>query len=134
MLGDFERLSRGQRLYERDLMISVAEAQDTNDLHETLQTFRVSVLPYFDDYDAVASDIFTATVAAVDRSHSLPTRVRETPFGHLAAKTAADVTTVACGVIRDLRFIDVDRTFETICDLYVKAGTGTERDAWIKLN
>ncbi len=131
--SDFDRLSRGQMLFERDLAAEVEAAEDNNQLHEILQKFRTSVLPHFDDYEAAAGDIGAAAVRAVKRSRDLPTRARQTPFGNLSARTAADVATVASSIIKELRFLDIERTFATICDLFLTATDDKERECWIKL-
>lgn len=131
--SDFERLSRGQALFERDLAAEVEAAEDNNQLHETLQKFRSSVLPHFDDHEAAARDIVAAAVHAVKRSRTLPARGRETPFGNLKGKTSADVAGVAAAIIKDLRFLDVEGTFDTICDLFLTASDDRDRDCWVKL-
>lgn len=131
--SDFERLSRGQALFERDLAAEVEAAEDNNQIHETLQKFRSSVLPHFDDHEAAASDIVAAAVHAVKRSRTLPARARETPFGNLEGKTSADVASVAAAIIKDLRFLDVEGTFDTICDLFLTANDAQDRECWVKL-
>lgn len=131
--SDFERLSRGQALFERDLAAEVEAAEDNNQLHETLQKFRSSVLPHFDDHEAAAADIVAAAVHAVKRSRTLPARARETPFGNLEGKTSTDVASVAAAIIKDLRFLDVEGTFDTICDLFLTANDDQDRECWIKL-
>ena len=131
--SDFERLSRGQALFERDLAAEVEAAEDNNQIHETLQKFRSSVLPHFDDHEAAAGDIVAAAVHAVKRSRTLPSRARETPFGNLEGKTSADVASVAADIIKDLRFLDVEGTFDTVCDLFLTANDDPDRECWTKL-
>lgn len=131
--SDFERLSRGQALFERDLAAEVEAAQDNNQLHETLQKFRSSVLPHFDDHEAAGGDIVAAAVHAVKRSRTLPARARETPFGNLEGKTSANVASVAASIMKDLRFLDVEGTFDTISDLFLTANDDQDRECWIKL-
>lgn len=131
--SDFDRLSRGQALFERDLASEVEAAEDNNQLHETLQKFRTSVLPHFDDHEAAAADIVTAAVNAVKKSRTLPARARQTPFGNLSARTNADVAAMASLIIKELRFLDVEGTFSTICDLFLTATDGDEKKCWIQL-
>lgn len=131
--SDFDRLSRGQALFERDLATEIEAAEDNNQLHETLQKFRTSVLPHFDDHEAAAGDIVASAVRAVERSRTLPARARQTPFGDLSPRTSADVATVAAGIMKELRFLDIEGTFDTICDLFLTATDEKERECWIKL-
>lgn len=131
--SDFDRLSRGQALFERDLAAEIEAAEDNNQLHETLQKFRTSVLPHFDDHEAAAGDIVAAAVRAVERSRTLPARARQTPFGDLSPRTSADVATVAAAIMKELRFLDIEGTFDTICDLFLTATDEKERECWVKL-
>ena len=131
--SDFDRLSRGQALFERDLAAEVEAAEDNNQLHESLQKFRTSVLPHFDDHEAAAADIVAAAVSAVKRSRALPARARQTPFGNLSARTSADVAALASSIIQELRFLNVEGTFATTCDLFLTATDGSEKECWVRL-
>jgi len=133
VLSDVERLSRGQALYEQDLAAAIAAAEDINGLHERLHTFQTSVLPHLDDHAEAAADLQATAIAAVERARALPVRAIQTPFGNYAGKTADEVAMIAASILRDLRFLDVEATFQAICRLYLGAVTDGERQTWIKL-
>lgn len=132
VLSDVDRLSRGQALFEQGIVEAIDQAADNNALYEALSNFHSSVLPHYDDWENGSSDILRAVVRAVERSRELPTEARQTPFGDLAGKTAKDVAEMAASIIEDLRFVDVDQTFDLICSLY-RGAEGDEAFAWVKL-
>ena len=132
VLSDVERLSRGQALFEQGIVETIEQAADNNELHEALSSFYSSVLPHYDDWQNGSNNILQAVVRAVERSRTLPTEARQTPFGDLAGKSAKDVAEVAASIIEHLRFVDVDQTFDLICSLY-RGAEGDEAAAWVKL-
>ncbi|MGA0546841.1 hypothetical protein ACO2Q1_16340 [Brevundimonas sp. VNH65] len=132
VLSDVERLSRGQALFEQGVVQSIEDAATNNDLHQALSNFHSSVLPYYDDWREGSGEILQAVVRAVARSRSMPAEPRQTPFGDLEGRSSKDVARVAASIIEDLRFVDVDQTFDLICSLY-RGAEGEEADAWIKL-
>ena len=133
VLLDFDRLSEGKELFENGLDSAITGAIDCNDLHETLSKFASSVLPHLDNVELIAPDILTSVAEAVTRSRNLLVRPRETPFGSLEGKKPDDVAQIAATIIRELRFIDIKRTFEIICELYRSSSSSTEVEQWIKL-
>lgn len=133
VLSDFDRLSQGQALFEQGIITAIENAADNNELHETLERFSNSVLPYYDDHQSVAADILTAVAAAVKRARQTPVRAIETPFGNLDGKTSKDVATAAAHIVKDLRFVDVEQTFAIICDLYLGAASTDEAACWVNL-
>jgi len=133
VLNDFERLSRGKALFEQGVIAAMDGAADNNELHETLEKFSNSVLPYYDDYEAISADLLTALARNVGRAHSMPVRAVATPFGDIPGKTAKDVAESAARIIRDLRFIDVEQTFSLLSDLFLGARGTDEEKVWTKL-
>lgn len=133
VLSDVERLSRGQALYEQDLAAAIAAAEDINGLYERLQTFQAAVLPHLDDHAGAAADLQATAIAAVERARALPVRAIQTPFGNYAGKTADEVAMIAASILRDLRFLDVEATFQAIRRLFLGATSEGERETWTKL-
>lgn len=133
VLADFDRLSRGQELFELGVISAIKGAADNNEVHETLTKVLSSVLPYCDDYKSISDELLTGVSDAVKRSRQIAVRPIETPFGSYDGKTSDDVAKAAAGIIEDLRFVDVDKTFSTICELYLGAVGKEEPSIWVKL-
>jgi hypothetical protein len=132
VLTDFERLSNGKELFDRDALTELVECDDNNVRHELLERFATYVLPHYDDITGVQAEIRRAIVQAVKQARKVETRPIETPYGELSGKSVEDVVEIAADIIDDLRYQDVDATFDAICDLYGNAESDAERERWIR--
>lgn len=130
VLNDFERLSRGQALFEEGVTAALEAADDKNVLHEALAKIADAVLPYFDDPETVAPDLLRAVAYAVARTRTPPVRPIQTPFGQLRGKTDAEVAKAAARIFEALRYIDVELTFSLLIDLYRSATDPDEAGVW----
>jgi hypothetical protein len=57
-------------------------------------------------------------MSTVEAARVTPTKPINTPFGDLAGKTAADVVRLVVEIFEMLRYIDIDRTFDVLCQLF----------------
>jgi ppGpp synthetase/RelA/SpoT-type nucleotidyltranferase len=133
VLADFDRLAHGQELFEVGIISAIEQANDNNELHEVLTKFSSSVLPYCDNYESTSNDLIASVAVAVKKVRDQSVQPIETPFGNLSGKTSEDVANAAAGIIGYLWFVDIDKTFTAICELYLGSVRTDEAAIWIKL-
>lgn len=132
VLTDFERLSAGKKLFDRGSIKAILECDDNNARFELLQRFSEYVLPHYDDIQDVALDIRVALREAVKMSRADATTPIETPFGNLPGHSSADVIGQVAGIIDRVRYVDVERTFEFLIEMFSSASDEEERSRWTK--
>jgi hypothetical protein len=124
---DFERLQQGKELFDRNTVEALKTADNNNDRYELLRRIKDDLLPYYDDVSAVAPEIIRGTVEAIKKARTAPTKEIETPLGNLAGHTAEQVGGAGLELIEGLRYVDVQQTFQVLCDLSVLATTDEEK-------
>lgn len=124
---DFERLQQGKELFDRNTVEALKTADNNNDRYDLLQRVKNDLLPYYDDVPAVAPEIIRNTVEAIKKARTSPTKEIETPLGNLPGHTAELVVGAGLELIETLRYVDVQQTFQVLCDLYASAATDEER-------
>jgi ppGpp synthetase/RelA/SpoT-type nucleotidyltranferase len=131
--SDFERLSSGKDLFDRGALAALADCDDNNARYELLERFGTYVLPNYDDIKSEYAEIRSALVAAVHEARATQLRPIETPFGNLPGKSDSDVAEIVADILERLRYVDVDATFDSICELYPGAQTDEERQRWLRV-
>src|SRR5262249_20650514 len=126
-LDDYERLLSGKELFDRGALEALAECSDNNARHELLERFRDYVLPNYDDPQAVYPEIKEQLVAAVKAARLTKPRPFETPFGSYRGITIDRIVDVVGDILTYLRYVDIELTFDAICELYPDAQTEEER-------
>jgi ppGpp synthetase/RelA/SpoT-type nucleotidyltranferase len=125
---DYQRLMEGKALFDRGTLEVLGQCKDNNERFETLSTIRVHVLPHYDDIKGIYGELYRPLVDSVSSAfHCAPTPI-ETPFGMLPGKTAEDVANLVLNIIDDLRYVDIERTFGCIRDLYHAHPSGKVRE------
>ncbi|MFN3855684.1 MAG: hypothetical protein ACK4M0_14930 [Phreatobacter sp.] len=124
---DFERLQQGKELFERNTVEALKIADNNNDRYENLRRVKNDLLPYYDDVPAVAAEIIRNTMEAIKKARTAPTKEIETPLGNLPGHSAEQVVGAGLELIEALRYVDVQQTFQVLCDLYTSAATDEER-------
>ncbi|MGH8614922.1 MAG: RelA/SpoT domain-containing protein, partial [Gammaproteobacteria bacterium] len=132
VLTDFERLSNGKELFERGALTSIEACADNNELYEILERFANHVLPHYDDYEAVSAEIIATVAGAVKRARERSVTPIDTPFGSLPGHPTDEIAALAGGTIDQLRYVDVEATFDTISDLYEGSASDEERKLWLR--
>ncbi|MDI6853883.1 MAG: RelA/SpoT domain-containing protein [Deltaproteobacteria bacterium] len=127
VVTDFERLSIGKELFDQDALTAFANSKDNNELHDLMERFSTYVLPYYDDLQSVQHEIRSAVLTAVKQARKTPTRPIETPFGAHPGFTVEQVVGVAADILDRLRYLDVEATFNAICELFSGAESDEER-------
>jgi ppGpp synthetase/RelA/SpoT-type nucleotidyltranferase len=124
---DFERLSIGKDLFNRDALTALANCKDNNELHDSLERFGTFVLPNYDDLQSVQHEVRSTVITAVKQAREMPTRPIETPFGAYPGYTVEQIVNVAADILDRLRYFDVEATFNAICQLFHGAKSDEER-------
>lgn len=124
---DFERLMAGKDLFDQGALDAILTATDNNVRADALETFAESVLPYYDDRESEYPTIAKALVQAVGHARKTPAAPRETPFGVIPGKTIADIVQGVTAILGSYWYLDIDTTFDVLCDLYAAAETDEER-------
>jgi ppGpp synthetase/RelA/SpoT-type nucleotidyltranferase len=126
-LDDYERLLSGKELFDRGALKALAECNDNNARHELLERFRDYVLPNYDDPQSVHPEIKEQLVAAVKAARLTKPRPFETPFGSYPGITVDRIVDVVGDILTYLRYVDIEMTFDAICELFPDAQSDEER-------
>jgi ppGpp synthetase/RelA/SpoT-type nucleotidyltranferase len=129
---DYERLLASKELFDRGALERLGEAKNNNERQERLEHIRKDLLPLYDDIPAVAPDVIKQAASAIKQARDVPTVKIETPFGDFAGRSAQDVVKEALQLIDNLRFVDIELTFRTLCELYRTARADDERGLILK--
>lgn len=132
-LDDFERLMSGKEILDRGALKALAECLDNNARVELLERFRDYVVPYYDDPASVYPEIKEQLVTAAKAARLAKVRPIETPFGNLPGSTAERVVEIATDILRHLRYVSIEITFDAIVELFPGADTDEERKHLLKL-
>ncbi len=127
VLDDFERLQSGKELIDRGALKALSECGDNNARYDLLERFRDYVLPNYDDPKSVYPEIKEQLVAAVAAARLTKPRPRETPFGNFPGVTVDRIVEIVCDILKRYRYVDIDLTFDALCELFPCAGSAAER-------
>lgn len=114
---DYERLLQGKALFDRDALQTLRDAKNNNERHDLLITLRDRVLPNYDDILGIYRDVATTLVDVAKRARTTPVEPIKTVFGSYDGKTSGEVIKVALDIFVMLRYVDVERTFLSFCEL-----------------
>ena len=115
---DFERLMQGKALFDRGTLETLAKCDNNNDRHQILSTIREYFIPNYDDVQGIYPELCRALVDAVRAARTSEPKPIESAFGTLSGNTAERVTTLAINLLQDLRYVDIDRTFQSLADIF----------------
>src|SRR5665213_80343 len=115
---DFERLMQGKALFDRGTLETLAKCDNNNDRHEILSTIREYVIPNYDDVQGIYPELCRALVDAVRSVRTSEPKPIESAFGTLSGNTAESVTTLAINILDDLRYVDIEGTFQSLADIF----------------
>ena len=123
---DYERLQQGKELFDRDILGALDKAADNNERFELITSLKEHVIPNYDDVPAIFGDLVQPLISAVKQAKNSPTKRITTPFGELEGKTAADVAGLVIEVFDMLRYVDIERIFGALCEVFCEVdGAGT---------
>ncbi|MHB8380755.1 MAG: hypothetical protein ACYDC3_00235, partial [Candidatus Binataceae bacterium] len=115
---DYQRLQQGKQLFDQNVLGMIQTAEDNNERHELLTSLKGQVLPNYDEVPAIYGDLINPLISAVKRATGTPTKPIKTPFGELGGKTAADVARLVVEIFDLLRYVDIERTFDVLCQIF----------------
>jgi ppGpp synthetase/RelA/SpoT-type nucleotidyltranferase len=127
VLDDFERLMSGKAILDRGSLKALAKYEDNNARHEMLERFRDYVLPNYDDPQSVYPEVKEQIVAAVKEARKAKPRPIETPMGSYPGITVERVVEVAADIFVQLRYVNIETTFDAVCELFPGAQSDQER-------
>ena len=129
---DFENLVAGKSIYESGSLDQLKECEDNNQRHELLERFRDYVLPNYDDIVSAFPEVRQQLVDAIRQARNTSTKPIETPFGNFEGKSEVDVSDVALDVLERLRYVDVEQSFLTLCEIYSTSTSEKETNRLIQ--
>jgi ppGpp synthetase/RelA/SpoT-type nucleotidyltranferase len=115
---DYERLQQGKELFDQNVLGALETAGDNNERYELLTSLKEQVLPNYDDVPAIYGELIEPLISALERARGTPTKPIKTPFGELEGKTAADVARLVVEIFDMLRYVDIERTFDVLCQIF----------------
>jgi ppGpp synthetase/RelA/SpoT-type nucleotidyltranferase len=133
VLDDHERLLSGKELFDRGALKALADCSDNNARYELLERFRDYVLPNYDDPQSVYPEIEEQLVAAIKAARLTRLRPIETPFGDLPGITVERIVEVVADILTHLRYVDIEITFDALCELFPGAQSDGERKHFLGL-
>ena len=133
VVDDFERLSTGKDMFDQGALVALGDCDNNNDRYDCLRRFKEYVLPYYDNLSSVYPDIRRFAVSAVEDARKTPVRVIPTEFGPLPGQTVEQIVSLAVEILRHVRYIDVEATFDSLCELYLKSESDIEREQLFQL-
>jgi ppGpp synthetase/RelA/SpoT-type nucleotidyltranferase len=119
---DYERLMQGKALFDRGTLKTLAQCDNNNDRHDTLSGIREYVLPNYDDIRAIYGEVCKALLDAVLSARKSAPKPIELPFGTFPGKTAQDITKLALEILDELRYVDIDITFQSVVAMWRDEG------------
>jgi len=133
VLEDYERLLNGKDLWNRGALDGLSSCNDNDSRYDLLQRYVDYVLPCLDDPKNEYPEIRQKVILCVKEARLTPTRPVETPFGTYHGSTEQDILGIAVDIFQRLRYIDIEGTFDAICELYSSATSDKERERLLEL-
>jgi ppGpp synthetase/RelA/SpoT-type nucleotidyltranferase len=115
---DYERLQQGKALFDRDAIASLTSTNSNNERYDLLVSLKDDALPNYDDIAAIYDDLRRPLLETARKARSTPVEPIETPFGNLQGKTSADVLRIIVEIFDHLRYVNVEETFNALCELF----------------
>lgn len=130
---DVDRLSEGKALFDSGILDTALTAANNNDRYDALVQLKDHVLPHFDDLPDVLAEIqdkLKQTWLAAGQTETVP---HETPFGDYQGWEPHQVTAQIAEMLERYRYLDPDKTYTLIRDLFVQTTEPESRDQLVKL-
>jgi hypothetical protein len=132
-LSDYDRLLSGKELFDRGALMALSDCDDNNARLELLERFRDYVLPNYDDHASVYPEIKDSIIAAINAARLTKPRDIETPGGTFPGVGVESIVRVACEILRQVRYISIEGTFEAVCEVFPGALDDEERKHFLDL-
>ena len=133
VIYDFNRLRQGRELFDRNALEEISTAKDNNQRDRLIERFADHVLPNYDDVRAVWPDIRATLLATIDAVRATEPVEIETPFGAIPGTAADRVEGRIAAIVKGLRYIDIEQTFDDAANLYESASSDAVREHWLQI-
>ena len=125
---DLKMLEAGQEIFDMDIHKTIKEINDANELHALLERYNDYVLPYYSNYESVCDDIYLIAESSIKRARQLGVTPIMTPLGSFGGKGYKDILSVCMDILKNVRYLDLDRTLTTLDELSNSHTDPAERD------
>lgn len=132
-LSDYDRLLSGKELFDRGALTALSDCDDNNARLELLECFRDYVLPNYDDHASVYLEIKDSIIAAINAARLTKPRDIQTPGGTFPGVSVESIVKVACEILRQVRYVSIEGTFEAVCEVFAGALDDEERKHFLDL-
>lgn len=116
--ADYDRLMQGKDLFNRGELEALTQCNDNNERMARLKAIAENLIPNFDDIGSVYSEILRTLLSVAVAARTTETRpfvVDGMEFHGLSGK---HVVEQVIDIIADLRYVDIEGTFQTLVELY----------------
>lgn len=127
--SDYRRLLAGKDMFDAGALATIRGCGNLNDLHETIERFGSHVLPNYDDIEAVFPDVSDTLVDAAERALAMPEIPYDTGWGEYPGEKRETILSDVCGILSHLRYIDIDRSLDTVLRLAGQIDGAPQRKA-----
>ena len=131
--ADADRLAEGKALFDRGVLDAALAAVNNNDRYNALAQLKDHVLPHFDDLPEVFPEIRDKLMQTWMIAVKTGTVLHETPFGGFQGWESHQVTAQIAEIMERYRYLDPDKTYTFIRDLFVQTTDSKSRDQLVKL-
>lgn len=133
VLEEYERLLNGKDLLGHGALDALSTCNDNTSRHDLLQRYVDYVLPNLDDLKGEYPEIRKKVILCVKEARLTPARQIETPFGAYPGNTKEDILEIAADIFQQLRYVDIEGTFDAICELFPGATSDKERERLLEV-
>lgn len=116
--ADYDRLMQGKELFDRGELEALTHCDDNNERFDRLKAIAENLIPNFDDIGSVYGEIrrtLLTVTAAARVTETKPIVIEGVEFQGIPGK---HIVEQAVQMLSDLRYVDVDGTFQTLVEIY----------------
>ena len=99
-------------------MERLAQCDDNNERYDRLEDVAEYLIPHYDDLGNVFNEIQRALMQAVCAARDTPQKDYVVEGHKFTGHEAKDVTRLAIGIFADLRYVDIEATFQSLIEIY----------------
>jgi ppGpp synthetase/RelA/SpoT-type nucleotidyltranferase len=116
--ADYDRLMQGKDLFNRGELEALTRCDNNNERFDRLEAIAENLIPNFDDIGSVYSEIRRTLLAVAGAARLTEPKPIVIQGGELQGIPGKRVVEQVVQILSDLRYVDVDGTFQTLVELY----------------